>query len=116
MIRAINSLPLGWMIFAYVVLGWGLVAVLLFLVRYTTNLPWTQTEEGRHLVAMSSNVGAFFLLYLIQAFVPNIPGRAYILVALLVALVATCTWRWVILEKRLAARRRSALRPEEGSP
>lgn len=114
MIRAINSLPLGWTIFAYIVLGWGLFVVLLFLARYVVKLPWTQTEEGKHLVAMSSSVGAFFLLYVIQAFVPNIPGRAYIMVVLLVALVVTCTWRWVILEKRLAVLRRAALRTEEG--
>lgn len=114
MIRAINSLPLGWTIFAYVVLGWGLLAVLLFLVRYTANLPWSHSEEGRHLVAMSANVGAFFLLYVIQAFVPNIPGRGYILMTLLVGLVGTCTWRWIILEKRLAALRRMG--PPEKEP
>lgn len=107
MIHAINSLPVGWTIFAYGVLGWGLFTVLAFLVRYTTNLPWTHTEEGRHLVAMSASIGAFFLIYFVQAFVPDFAGRRYLLIHLLVALVANCTWRWILLERHLAARRRT---------
>src|SRR5262245_35684260 len=106
MIRAINSMPLGWTIFAYVVLGWGFVSVVLFVVRYVTNLPWSKSEEGRHLVALSVSIGAFFLLYLIQAFVPEFTGRKYLLVLLLVGLVANCTWRWLLLEKYLRSRRR----------
>lgn len=108
MIRAINSLPWGWAVFAYAVLGWGLISVVLFLIRYVTNLPWTSTQEGRHLVSMTVSIGAFFLLYLIQAFVPDFAGRQYILIVLLVGLVANCTWRWVLLERHLAERRRAA--------
>lgn len=107
MIRAIHSLPWGWTVFAYAVLGWGLLTVALFLIRYTTNLPWASTQEGRHLVSMTTSIGAFFLLYLIQAFVPDFPGRQYILVVLLVGLVTNCTWRWVLLERHLAERRRT---------
>lgn len=107
MIKAINSMPTGWSIFAYIVLGIGAVSVAGFLVRYMANLPWRSTEEGRHLVAMSASVGAFFAVYLVQAFIPDWPGRAYVMVALLVALVANCVWRWVMLERHLARRRRA---------
>lgn len=107
MIRAINTLPLGWMIFAYALLVIGAVSVLGFLLRYVTNLPWTRTEEGRHLVAMSSSVGAFFVIYLIQLFVPDWSWRPKLMVVLLVGLVANCVWRWVLLEKHLRDRRRA---------
>lgn len=108
MIRAINSLPLGWALFAYGVLGWGLVVVCLFLTRYMIELGWRTTEEGRHLVAMSANVGAFFLIYVIQLFIPDWSWRPILMLVLLVALVVNCTWRWVLLEKHLKIRRRAA--------
>ena len=105
MINAVRTLPVFWELVAYGVLGWGLLAVLLFLGRYTTSLPWTSTPEGRHLVAMSANIGAFFLVFLVQAAWPGLPGRRYILLALLLGLVASCTWRWIMLERHLAERR-----------
>lgn len=108
MIRAIRSLPLGWEIAAYVALAWGLLVVVVFIARYMTKLGWRRTEEGRHLVAMSASVGAFFLVYLIQAFIPDWWWRPYLLVVLLFALVANCTWRWILLEKHLRRRRRGA--------
>lgn len=107
MIRVIHSLPLGWQIFAYAVLAWGLISVALFLGRYMTSLPWASTPEGRHLVAMSGNIGAFFLVYLVQAVWPELPGRSLILIVLLVGLVVSCTWRWILLERHLAERRRA---------
>lgn len=106
MIRAINSLPWGWSLFAYLVLGLGAFSVAAFIVRYVTNLPWRVTEEGRHLVAMSGNILAFFVLYLVQAFVPDWPGRQITLIVLLVLLVANCVWRWWLLERHLARSRR----------
>lgn len=106
MINTVRSLPLVWELLAYGVLGWGLVAVLLFLGRYTTSLPWASTPEGRHLVAMSGNIGAFFAVYLVQAVWPGLPGRRYILIVLLAGLVASCTWRWLLLERHLRERRR----------
>lgn len=101
MIRAINDLPIGWRILAYAVLAWGLIVVVLFLGRYTRKLPWADSPEGRHLVAMSSNIGAFFLVYLVQAIWPEIPGRRYILIGLLLTMVINCTRRWLLLEKHL---------------
>lgn len=110
MITVIRSLPLPWAITAYVVLGWGLVVVMLFVGRYTASLPWYTSEEGRHLVAMSANIGAFFLVYLAQVIWPDMPFRRQILIGLLVLLVANCTWRWIMLERCLAGRRRDRYR------
>lgn len=110
MIRVIHSLPLGWQIFAYILLGWGLVSVLLFVGRYMTSLPWASTPEGRHLVAMTANIGAFFLVYLVQAVWPSLPFREQILIGLLVGLVANCTWRWILLERHLRERHRARRR------
>lgn len=106
MIHTMRSLPLVWELVAYGVLGWGLLAVLLFLGRYTTNLPWFSSEEGRHLVAMSANIGAFFVVYLVQA-VWEFPGRGVVMLVLLVGLVASCTWRWLLLERHLRERRQA---------
>lgn len=105
MIRAINSLPLGWMLFSYGLLVWGLVVIVAFLTRYMIKLGWRRTEEGRHLVAMSANVGAFFLIYIIQIFIPDWSWRPLLMVVLLVGLVVNCTWRWWLLEKHLRERR-----------
>lgn len=106
MIHTMQSLPFLWELFAYLVLGWGLLVVLLFLGRYMTRLPWTSTPEGRHLVAMSANIGAFFLVYLVQAVWPDMPGRRYIMLGLLLVLVANCTSRWLLLERYLRRRKR----------
>jgi hypothetical protein len=113
MIRAIHSLPWGWALFAYAVLGIGAFSTLAFIVRYMTNLPWRSTKEGRHLLAMTVSVSAFFVLYLVQAFVPDWPGRQYLLIVLLVSLVANCVWRWILLERHLAARRRGNVARED---
>lgn len=110
MINTVRSLPLVWELLAYGVLAWGLLSVLLFLGRYMTSLPWSSTPEGRHLVAMSGNIGAFFLVYLVQAVWPGLPGRRYILIVLLIGLVASCTWRWLLLERHLRERRRERRR------
>jgi len=105
----ISALPLPWAIFAYSVLGLGLFFVLGFLGRYTTSLPWARTEEGRHLVAVSANIGAFFLLYTVLAIWPDFPGRGGLRIVLLVAIVANSGWRWWLLEKHLKERRKSGL-------
>jgi hypothetical protein len=107
MIRAINSLPGGWEVAAYTALAWGLIVALTFLVRYMWNLPWRSTEEGRHIVAFTASVAAFYLLYVVQSLIRDWWFRPYLLVILLFALTANLTWRWIILEKHLAARRRT---------
>lgn len=103
--RDIQSLPPVWSLVAYILLGLGVVAVAWFLGRYMTKLPWAQTEEGRHLVAFSASVGAFFVLYLLLAVWPTLPGRSVIRFTLLTALIVNCWWRVWLLEKHLRERR-----------
>lgn len=103
--KDIATLPLVWQVLAYCLLGLGLLFVVGFILRYTTNLPWKIHEEGKHLVAMSANVGAFFVLYIGLGLFPEFPGRAAVRLGLLVALVANCGWRWVLLEKHLRERK-----------
>ena len=64
MSQSIRALPPAWAAIAYALLGLGLFFVLGFLIRYMSRLPWAASPEGRHLVAVSANVGAFFALYL----------------------------------------------------
>lgn len=106
MIHTVNSLPRVWSLFAYGVLMWGLIVGLLFVTRYVFTLPWRRTAEGRHLVSMTMSIVAFFLIYLVQAVVPDWWWRPYLMVVLLVALVANLTWRWIMLERHLRVRRR----------
>lgn len=106
MIRDINSLSPTAALIAYIVLGIGFVAAWWFVIRYMIKLPWFSTEEGRHLVAMTSVVGAFFTLYLITALFPNLPGEKYIKIGLMVALVGTLVWRVTMLERAIARRER----------
>jgi hypothetical protein len=100
--RDIAALPLWAMIVAYVALGYGVFIVAGFLIRYMTKLPWRETEEGRHLVAMSANVGAFFVLYLALTIWPEFPGRSLVRFGLFFLLLANCTRRWYLLEEHFA--------------
>lgn len=113
MIREIQALPPLWFALAYGALVLGLVFVVAFIGRYTATLPWTRTEEGRHLVAMSATVGAFFALYLLLAVWPELPGRSVIRLGLLLVLVGNCGWRYALLERHLRERRRAARRDRE---
>lgn len=110
MLRDIQALP-GWAsIFGYAVLALGLVFIVGFITRYLILTGWHSiSEEGRHLIAMSANIGAFFVIYLVIAVWPELP-RWLIMslrLGLLVGLVANCGWRWSLLERyhRRRARR-----------
>ncbi len=105
MSQTIRSLPPVWAAVAYALLGLGVLFTFGFIARYVTNLPWSRTEEGRHLVAMSANVGAFFVLYSVLAVWPDFPGRNAIRMTLFVVLVANCGRRWWLLERYLRERR-----------
>lgn len=109
----INAMPVEWQVFAYTVLGLGTVFVLGFLIEYMVRLPWASSPEGRHLVAMSANVGAFFVLYLVLAVWPEFPGRGIARIGLLVAIVANCGVRWWLLRRHL---RTPARQQHEESP
>jgi hypothetical protein len=102
----IDSLPLGWKLYALGLLFLGIVFVLLFLGRYTRKLPWASTEEGKHLVAMSAVIGGFLILYLALAAWPDMPYRHAVRLVLFTALVAVLGHRWWLLEAHLRERRR----------
>lgn len=90
---AINTLP-GWAAgIAYAILGLGVFFGVGFIVDYLVHTHHID-EIGRHMVAMSANVVAFFVLYLLLAVYPNLPGSSYVKIALLVAIVANCGRRW----------------------
>jgi hypothetical protein len=102
MIRDIQELPWWAEVLGYGLLSLGLVFVLGFLVRYRMINTWvTLTEEGKHLVAMSANIGAFFVVYLVLAIWPDLPRWlvSMIRLTLLVGLVLNCGWRWLLLER-----------------
>lgn len=102
MLRDIQALP-GWAaVFGYAVLALGLIFVVGFLVRYRMIATWQGlTEEGKHLIAMSANIGAFFVVYLVIAVWPELPRWlvSSLRLGLLVGLVANCGWRWWLLER-----------------
>jgi len=102
-IRAIQVLPWYLSMFGYVLLAIGLIEIVGFIIRYVTNFH-RRTEEGRHLIAMSANIGAFFAVYLVQLIWPEIPGRSFILLGLLLFLVINCGRRWYLLERHLRER------------
>lgn len=104
----LSAYPWPWGLVAYAVLGVGWLAVVYFLAAYMITSPWTSTEVGRHLVAMTACVGAFFTLYLLLAIFPDLPGKGLIRLVLLVLLVAACVWRAVMLTRYL---RREAAAP-----
>lgn len=100
MSRDVEALPLWAKLIAYGVLGIGWVASVVFILWYGRTRPWFQSEMGRHLMAMSVSVGAFFTLYLVLAIWPEFPGRTVIRFVLLIALVATVVWRLAIFAKQ----------------
>jgi hypothetical protein len=100
MSRDIDALPLWAKLLAYGVLGVGWVASVWFIARYGATRPWFRSEIGRHLMAMSVAVGAFFTLYLVLAVWPTFPGRTVIRFVLLILLVAAVVWRSIIFERQ----------------
>lgn len=102
MVRDIQALPLWASLLGYALLALGLIFVLGFLLRYRGTVRWRGlTEEGRHLIAMSANIGAFFVVYLVIAIWPDLPRGlvSTIRLSLLLGLVINCGWRWWLLER-----------------
>jgi hypothetical protein len=104
MTRAIQQLPWYLSVIGYALMAIGLIEIVGFIFRYMTNFHG-RTEEGKHLIAMSANLGAFFLVHLVQLVWPALPGRPYILLGLLIYLVVNCGRRWQLLERHLRERK-----------
>lgn len=106
MIRTIYSLPPWLKAIAVIALIVGLLATVYFIVRYVSSLPWFRSEEGRHLMSWTANVGGFFLIYTVQVFIrSDWSWRPYLIVAMLLVLVSNCVWRVIMLERYLRRRR-----------
>lgn len=95
---AISTLPLWLSLIAYGILALGVVFAAGFITDYLVHTRHIG-EIGRHMVAMTANVGAFFVLYLVLGIWPNFPGRNIIRFVLLIAIVANCGWRWHLYRK-----------------
>lgn len=100
MSRDIEALPIWAKMLAYTVLGIGWLATVVFVGWYGWTRPWYLSDVGRHLMAMSGCVGAFFTLYLLLAIWPELPGRSIVRLVLLVLLVATVVHRLVLLARQ----------------
>lgn len=108
MIHAIQQLPWYLSDLGYVLLGTGLLFSVAFIVLYATQLRnERKTEEGKHLQAMTINIGAFFAVYIVQAIVPDFPGRSLIMLALLLFLVINLGRRLYLLLAHLRERRKA---------
>jgi hypothetical protein len=94
----INSLPTWLSVVAYAVLVLGVYFGTGFIVDYVVHTRHID-EVGRHMVAMTANVVAFFVLYLVLAIWPDLPGRGLIRFVLLITIVANVGWRWHLYRK-----------------
>lgn len=99
MSRAFDAYPLGWKIYALVLLAIGLLGCWAFVYRYVRTYKWWNNEFGRHLIAFSSCLGAFLTFYAVMAVWPELPGRGAIRLVLFTALVAVIVWRLVLFER-----------------
>lgn len=107
---AITTYPIFWQVFAYVLLGLGLVGCWGFLARYTWTYSWWRSEEGSHIAAFSAALGLFLTFYVLVAVWPNLPGRGAIRLALFVLLVSVILWRWWLFERTRFRDRRGQLK------
>lgn len=99
----------GWLqVIAYGLLGLGVVFVVGFIVDYVSHTNHID-DIGRHMVAMSANVGGFFVLYLVRAVWPEFPGRGALLFIGLIALVTNCGIRWRLYRKSVREARENLL-------
>lgn len=108
----INSLPAWMSAIAYAILALGVFFGVGFIVDYVTHTMHID-EIGRHMVAMTANVVAFFVLYLLLAVWPDLPGRGGVRFALLIAIVINMGWRWRLYRK---GRRAFLLNPPDRCP
>jgi hypothetical protein len=77
-----------------------------FIYRYMRTYRWWSTALGRHMIAFSAIVGAWFTYIPIVLIWPQIPGRNAIGTVLIVVLVLTVWWRvWMFERLRRAVRK-----------
>lgn len=95
---SISALPPAWASVAYGLLALGVFFTTGFVVDYRVHTRHVDAI-GRHMIAMTTNLDAFFVLYLGLAIWPEFPGRDGIRFFLFVMIVANCGWRWYLYRK-----------------
>jgi hypothetical protein len=112
----LSSLPFWWRVEAIVLLVIGAGSCWSFVTLYWVTFKWWRNDFGRHLIAMSSCLGAFFTYYLILVAWPDLPGRGLIRLILFHLLVVTVVWRLVVFGRvELAKKRERARGPYGGA-
>lgn len=99
MSRAISTYPLGWQIYALVLLTVGIIGCWAFVYRYARTYRWWTNEFGRHLIAFSACLGLFLTFYAVITAYPRLPGAAAIRLTLFTVLVAVIVWRLWLFER-----------------
>lgn len=100
------SLPTGYRVLVYLLLGEGIVACWAFVVLYSLSFRWWRNAVGRHLVALSACLGALLSFYGLLVFWPDLPGKDAIRGVLFLSLIAVINQRlWVFGRYDLARRR-----------
>lgn len=90
--------------------AFGALGSWLFIYRYMRTYRWWTTELGRHMIAFSAVVGAWFTYIPFILLWPDFPGRAAIGTVLLVVLVFTVWWRVWMFERLRGKLRRKGMK------
>lgn len=106
MIAWLTSLPPIGKLVVYALLGEGIAACWAFVILYTIEHKWWHSDFGRHLVALSSCLGAFLSYYGLLVFWPDMPYRDAIRTVLFVSLIFVINQRlWVFGRYEMAKKR-----------
>jgi hypothetical protein len=108
------SLPSFGKLLVYTLLGEGICACWAFVVLYTLRHKWWHNQFGRHLVALSSCLGAFLTYYGLLVFWPDMPARDTVRMVLFVALIIVINQRLWVFGRYERARRRDGHPPLHG--
>lgn len=98
--------PLGWRIYAYVLLGVGIFGCWAFVALYTKKYRWWTDPFGQHLVAFSACLGLFLTYYGVLVVWPDMPGRGAVRLALFTLLTVVIVWRLVLFGRFTRAKER----------
>lgn len=112
MIDWLASLPDVSRMVVYALLGEGILACWAFVILYSVNHKWWHNDIGRHLVALSTCLGAFLTYYGLLVFWPDMPGRDVIRGVLFVSLIAVINQRLWVFGRYDLARKRERRRRE----
>lgn len=93
------TLPPWLRVLTEIVLIIGAVASWLFIFRYMAKFRWWTTDIGRHLIAVSACLGAFYSYSAVAVVWPDVPGRVWVRGVLFVLITITIVWRLIMFER-----------------